>query len=188
MPLRINLPLPDWVPGDWWRWQVTPRDSGAYEATTVVARVDANGYEIGWGAVDEGLRSQFFHFIPHGDVSRDVVGPDDPELAAVLGLTLDGGIVSDARLLSVTEDGGAVRYAADGTAAPDLAVYLPVRADDFPPGSGAAFADIDMAGFREVVSAMIFLRYQLAEEDPEGLSTHHSEPLARGLLAYVEGS
>jgi hypothetical protein len=117
---------------------------------------------------------------------RDVVGADDPELSAVLGLGLEGGLVGEARLLAV-HDGSDRRYAAAGDWVPDVAVYLPVRADDFPPGSGAAFADITVEGFREVVSAMIYLRYQLAEEDPEALASHHREPLARGLRAYAEG-
>ena len=119
------------------------------------------------------------------DELRDVVDPEDSEAAAVLGLTLEGGTVADARLLSVHEDGGEVRYAAPGREVPDVAVYLPVRPDDFPPGSGEAFADIDVEGFREVVSAMLFLRYQLAENDPEALESHYRAPLERGLRAYV---
>jgi hypothetical protein len=121
------------------------------------------------------------------DRLRETVDPDDTETAAVLGLTLDGGVPSEARLLSVVEDEGEVRYVADGDAVPDMAVYLPVRPDDFPPGSGEPFADITVEGFREVVSAMVYLRYQLADEDPDGLATHHTAPLARGLRAYVEG-
>lgn len=117
---------------------------------------------------------------------RDVVGPDDPELSAVLGLGLDGGLVDEARLLAV-HDGETTRHAAAGDWVPDVAVYLPVRADDFPPGSGESFADITVDGFREVVSAMIYLRYQLAEESPEALANHHREPLARGLRAYAAG-
>ncbi|MFC7228563.1 hypothetical protein N0B31_14210 [Salinirubellus salinus] len=121
------------------------------------------------------------------DTLREVVDPDGGEAAAVLGLTLDGGTVADARVLSVTDE-ETVHHAAPGTDAPDVAVYLPVRPDDFPPGSGEAFADIDLEGFREVVAAMIYLRYQLAEEDPEGLASHHGEPLARGLRAYVDAA
>lgn len=65
-------PAPDWRPGDWWKWQVTPRDAPAYEATTVVVSVSADTFLIGWGAVDEGLRSQFFHFVPAGELGKDL--------------------------------------------------------------------------------------------------------------------
>lgn len=62
---------PDWRPGTWWRWQATPRDSDPYEARTAVARIEDGHYVIGWGNIDEGLRSQFFHFIPNGPVDMD---------------------------------------------------------------------------------------------------------------------
>ncbi|MBW3584006.1 MAG: hypothetical protein KY455_13010 [Euryarchaeota archaeon] len=79
-PSPVELPVevpdtaeaPDWTPGDWWHWNVEPRDAEAYEATTAVARADDTTFHIGWGEIDAGLRSQFFHFIPSGEVGRDL--------------------------------------------------------------------------------------------------------------------
>lgn len=68
-----DLPMaeaPQWQPGDWWRWNVEPRDAPAYEATTAVASAEADSFLIGWDSVDEGLLSQFFHFIPNGVIAR----------------------------------------------------------------------------------------------------------------------
>lgn len=118
---------------------------------------------------------------------RRVAAVDAPELAAVLGLALDAGTVVDATLLSVrARDDGRVLHAADGTDAPDEVVYLPVRPDDFPPGSDEPVDDLALDDFREVVASMLYVRYQLCEDDPDRYDDLYRQPLARGLAAYAE--
>lgn len=119
---------------------------------------------------------------------QDVADADMPELATVLGLELEEGTVTEATLLSVHERGGdRVVYTNDDATVPDATVYVPVRADDFPPGSGDALADLGVEDYREVVSAMVFLRHQLYDESPEQLESRYREPLRRGLAAYADG-
>lgn len=135
-------------------------------------------------------------------VLRRAADADAPELVAVLGLGLDGGTVVDASVLSVySRDDGRVLYAAetpdvpdtgdhtsDETAAidaPDAAVYVPVRSDDFPPGSDESVADLDVESYREVVASMVYLRYQLSEGDADRYDDLYRRPLAKGLAAYV---
>jgi hypothetical protein len=117
---------------------------------------------------------------------REVVPAESPELAAVVGLALEGGAVADATLLSVHELGGdRVVHTATDDAPVDVAVFVPVRPEDFPPGSGGTVADLDAAAYREVVASMLFLRYRLAEDDSEQLERRYRTPLARGLAAYA---
>lgn len=138
------------------------------------------------GMEDEAFRAAFEGSF---ETLKDVAGAGPPELASVLGLELDGGSVTDATLLSVhVREGDRVVYTDDDADVPDAAVYLPVRPEDFPPGSGEALADLDVDEYREVVSAMVFLRHQLARESPDQLESRYREPLRRGLRAYATGS
>lgn len=117
---------------------------------------------------------------------RRVADVDATELVVVLGLTVDSGTVADAKLLSVSaRHDGRVVYAAAGAEKPDAAVYVPVRGEDFPPGSGGSVADVDVAEYREVVASMLYLRYELSEDDPDRYDELYRRPLARGLAAYV---
>lgn len=118
---------------------------------------------------------------------KDVTNPDVPELATVLGLDLEDGAVSDTTLVSVHESGSdRVVFTNDDADVPDATVYVPVRPDDFPPGSGEALSDLGMDDYRDVVSAMVFLRHQLYDESPEQLESRYREPLRRGLRAYAD--
>lgn len=115
-----------------------------------------------------------------------VVDADEPELATVLGLDLDGERVTDATLLSVHVLGGdRVLHAAPDAPVPDAAVYVPVRPEDFPPGSGQTLAELDAEGYHEVVASMVFVRHQLYDESPEALDPRYRRPLRRGLAAYA---
>lgn len=117
---------------------------------------------------------------------RAVVPDESAELAAVLGLTLERGEVTDATLLSVHVLGGdRVVHAADEDVPVDVAVFVPVRPEDFPPGSGRSLSELDSGEYQEVVASMLFLRYRLAEDDPDQLETRYRSPLARGLAAYA---
>jgi len=116
-----------------------------------------------------------------------VVATESTELAAVLALSLDGGLVTDATLLSVhVLDGDRVLHTAGDDVTPDAALYVPVRPDDFPPGSGGMVDDLTLPEYREVVASMLFLHYQLAENDPDQFETRYRAPLARGLAAYAD--
>ena len=108
------------------------------------------------------------------------------EFAAVLGLEFDDGTLADATLLSVRELGGdRVLHVDGGSAVPDAVVYLPVRPDDCPPGSGTAVEDLDLADYREMVASMVFLRYELMENASDRYDDLVGRPLARGLETYA---
>lgn len=118
---------------------------------------------------------------------KDVTDPNVPELATVLGLDLEDGVVTDATLVSVFESGSdRVVFTHDDAVVPDATVYVPVRPDDFPPGSGKELSDLGMDDYRDVVSAMVFLRHQLYDESPDQLDSRYRDPLRRGLRAYAE--
>lgn len=117
---------------------------------------------------------------------RETVPEESPELAAVLGLVLEGGEVTDATLLSIHVLGGdRVVHAAAADVPVDVAVFVPVRPEDFPPGSGRPLSELDLAEYQEVVASMLFLRYRLGEDAPDQLETRYRAPLARGLAAYA---
>jgi len=61
---------PDWVPGQWWTWEVTGRDYGTFRVTTVVAQASEDGYVIGATETSPGLIANVFHIPPLGQVDR----------------------------------------------------------------------------------------------------------------------
>lgn len=63
---------PTLSPGDWWRWEVTGRNFGTFEVTTVVARAGPGGY--GFGATERApaLHGHLFHVPPLGAVGTDL--------------------------------------------------------------------------------------------------------------------
>lgn len=139
------------------------------------------------GMEEEAFRAAFAGSL---DELKDAADDVPSELESVLGLELEDGAVTDATLLSVRErEGERVLFSndPDEVGVPDAAVYLPVRPDDFPPGSDAELADMDVDAYREVVSAMVFLRYQLARESPDQLDSRYREPLRRGLASFADG-
>ena len=110
------------------------------------------------------------------------------ELAAVVGLVTDadGTTVTDARVLSVHSLGeGEVYHTAEGTDTPDHLVYVPIRPEDCPPGTGGSVADLGIEEYREIVASMAFLRHQLLENEPDRYEAIYGERLARGLNAYA---
>lgn len=111
---------------------------------------------------------------------------DGPQLVGVLGLAIEDGVAVDATLLSIyARDDGRVVHADDSSDVPDAAVYLPIRVEDFPPGSGESVAEVDLETYREVVASMLYLRYELCEDDEDRYDDLYRRPLARGLAAYV---
>lgn len=68
----------------------------------------------------------------------------------------------------------------------DYFVLLPVRPEDCPPGSGQAAADLDPDTYREVVSAMLYRRFDLLQNDPDRYAASYVRPLVRGLEAFDE--
>lgn len=117
---------------------------------------------------------------------RQVADVDAPELVVVLGLTVEAGTIVDASLLSVSSrQDGSVLHATEITEPPDAAVYLPVRAGDFPPGSGGSVGDVAIEEYREVVASMLYLRYELSEDDPDRYDDLYRRPLAQGLAVCI---
>lgn len=139
----------------------------------------------------QGMDDEEFRAVFEGSLRRlkEVADADGRELATVLGLSLEAGTVTDATLLSVHESGSdRVVFTNDDGAVPDATVYVPVRPEDFPPGSGEALSDLGVDDYRDVVSAMVFLRHQLHDESPEQLESRYRDPLRRGLRAYADAS
>ena len=69
---------------------------------------------------------------------------------------------------------------------PDTVVMLPVRPDDCPPGSGEAASDLSVEGFREILAAMLYKRFDLLQNDLDGYRDSYLRPTVRGLEAYAE--
>jgi hypothetical protein len=123
---------------------------------------------------------------------RAALDLDADFVTATLGLALSDGrpLVADATLLSVHEprgDGGVetLHYTGPAGAGTDTVLMLPVRPGDCPPGSNRAASDLSLAGFREVVSAMAYKRFDLLENDLDGYRDSYLRPAVRGLEAYA---
>lgn len=65
---------PDWVVGQWWRYEVDHSLAEPFEVTLVVASTSEGSYQLGWTDVDPGLRSVVFHLPPAGEISRPNLG------------------------------------------------------------------------------------------------------------------
>lgn len=128
---------------------------------------------------------------------QDVARGEEGFVVAVLGLAVaeehalaEGDLVAGAELVSVhrPNDDGSVSellYVADGADALDYFVLLPLRLDDCPPGSGNHVTDLGVGGFREVVAAMVYKRFDLLQNDVDSYASAYLRPLVRGLEAYA---
>lgn len=98
-------------------------------------------------------------------------------------------MIAGGDLLSVHEpndDGSVADLLFTGDAgAPDTVVMLPVRPADCPPGSGEAAGDLSVDDFREVLSAMLYKRFDLLQNDLDGYRDSYLRPTVRGLEAYA---
>lgn len=129
----------------------------------------------------------------HDDFRGALDGTDAAFAIAVLGLAVSddpGDPVGDAALLSVHEptgDGSVERLLFAGAAdrTPDTVVALPVRPGDCPPGSGERASDLSLAGFREIVAAMAYKRFDLLQNDLDAYRDAYVRPTVRGLEAYA---
>lgn len=129
----------------------------------------------------------------HDDFRAALDGTDATFAIAVLGLAVTedpADPVGDATLLSVHEptgDGGVERLLFVGPAdrTPDTVVALPVRPGDCPPGSGEPASDLSLSGFREIVAAMAFKRFDLLQNDLDAYRDAYVRPTVRGLEAYA---
>lgn len=123
---------------------------------------------------------------------RDVLGGREGFVACVLGLAVEesGGerVVTDAALASVHvpgDDGGVAELLYAGEAPADEFLLLPVHADDCPPGSGRPASDVDVDGFREIVAAMTYQRFDLLQTDLGTYRESYLRPLVRGVELYA---
>jgi hypothetical protein len=126
---------------------------------------------------------------------RTALEVDADFVIAVLGLALSEGepLVDGATLLSVHEprsdgDVDTLHYTGPAAASIDTVLMLPVRPGDCPPGSNRLASDLPLAGFREVVSAMAYKRFDLLENDLDGYRDSYLRPAVRGLEAYVQAT
>lgn len=125
---------------------------------------------------------------------REAVDADADFVIGVLGLAVDpepaGPLVAGASLLSVHEphdDGSVDRllYTGPADGAADTFVMLPLRPDDCPPGTDQRAAELSLAEFREIVSAMTYQRFDLLQNDLDSYRDSYLRPTVRGLEAYV---
>lgn len=125
---------------------------------------------------------------------REAVDADADFVISVLGLAVDpdspGPLVADASLLSVHEphdDGSVDRlfYTGSADGAADTFVMLPIRPDDCPPGSDQLAAELSLAEFRDIVSAMVYQRFDFLQNDLDSYRDSYLRPTVRGLEAYV---
>ena len=138
----------------------------------------AEGFESAYAAFTgalEGVDAEFVVCVVGLSISEDpselVVGGD---LLSVHAPNPDGSVDE----LLFTGDAGV----------PDTVVMLPVRPADCPPGSGAAASDLSLGGFREVLSAMLYKRFDLLQNDLDGYRDSYLRPTVRGLEAYAEAT
>ncbi|WP_435195927.1 hypothetical protein [Natronomonas sp. EA1] len=134
------------------------------------------------------------------DTVREVCAeaPDIPLLAVVLGLTVadaesieDGPLVGDAAVITAHipgVDGGVadLRYCDPDATALDYFLFLPLRPEDCPPGTGEPASDLSMEEYREIVSAMCYQRFNLLQNDVDAYTENYMRPLVRGLEAFAE--
>lgn len=124
---------------------------------------------------------------------RTALDIDAAFVTAVLGLALSGDqpFVGGATLLSVHEPRGdgsvdVLHYTGPAEVPTDTVVMLPIRPGDCPPGSNQAAADLSLAEFREVVSAMAYKRFDLLENNLDAYRDSYLRPAVRGMEAYAE--
>lgn len=146
---------------------------------------------------DEAFEDRFADSL---DTLREVCtdAPDVPLLAVVLGLTVAdadaigaGTLVGEAELVTAHVpgvDGGVadLRYCDPDATALDYFLFLPIRPDDCPPGSGTPASELTMTQYREIVSAMCYQRFHLLQNDVEAYTDNYMRPLVRGLEAFAE--
>lgn len=119
--------------------------------------------------------------------------PADAEfVVVVLGLEVDtetDPFVTDAGVVAVHEpnpDGsvGTLHFVADD-APTDTFVMLPIRPADCPPGSGRSVSQLTAEEFRDIVSAMVYKRFDLLDSDIDAYRDSYLRPLVRGVEAYA---
>ncbi|RNJ25740.1 hypothetical protein [Halosegnis longus] len=119
--------------------------------------------------------------------------PADAEfVVVVLGLEVDtetDPFVTDAGVVAVHEpnpDGsvGTLHFVADD-APTDTFVMLPIRPADCPPGSGRPVSQLTVEEFRDIVSAMVYKRFDLLDSDIDAYRDSYLRPLVRGVEAYA---
>lgn len=124
-----------------------------------------------------------------------LAGADAEFVVCVVGIEVSedpADMIAGGDLLSVhapNPDGSVADLLFTGDAGvPDTVVMLPVRPADCPPGSGEAASDLSVGGFREVLSAMLYKRFDLLQNDLEGYRDSYLRPAVRGLEAYAEAT
>ena len=122
----------------------------------------------------------------------DAVPTDAEFVIAVLGLGIDTDLdpfVTGSDVLTVHEpnpDGSVatLHFVADeGTT--ETFVMLPIRPHDCPPESGRPVAELSLGEFREIVSAMVFKRFDLLDSDLDAYRDSYLRPLVRGVECYA---
>lgn len=123
---------------------------------------------------------------------RDALDGREGPHVCVLGLDVEraGGDreVAGAAVASVHRpgaDGDVTEAVYAGEAPEDEFLLLPVHADDCPPGSGRAASDLDVDGFREIVAAMTYQRFDLLQNDLDTYRESYLRPLVRGVEVYA---
>jgi len=119
--------------------------------------------------------------------------PADVEFVIVaLGLGVDTDadpFVTDAGVVAVHEPkpGGSVEtlHFVGDHAPTDTFVMLPIRPGDCPPGSRRPISELTLEEFREVVSAMVYKRFDLLDSDVDAYRDSYLRPLVRGVEAYA---
>jgi hypothetical protein len=119
--------------------------------------------------------------------------PADAEFVIVVlgvGVNTDADpFVTDAGVVAVHEpnpDGSVETLHFVAEAAPtDTFVMLPIRPGDCPPGSGRPVSGLTDEEFREIVSAMVYKRFDLLDSDIDAYRDSYLRPLVRGVEAFA---
>lgn len=122
-------------------------------------------------------------------------GVDAEFVVGVVGIEISEdpeNMIAGGNLLSVhapNPDGSVADLLFTGDAdPPDTVVMLPVRPADCPPGSGEAASGLSVDEFREVLSAMLYKRFDLLQNDLDGYRDSYLRPTVRGLEAYADAN
>ncbi|WP_255197381.1 hypothetical protein [Halorarius litoreus] len=131
----------------------------------------------------------------HAAFTDALTGTDADFVIAVVGIEVSEDptdMIASGALLSVHEpnDDGSVKdllFTGDA-GIPDTVVMLPIRPADCPPDSGEQASDLSMSGFREVLAAMVYMRFNLLQNDLDAYRDSYLRPTVRGLEAYADAA
>lgn len=131
----------------------------------------------------------------HASFIETLSGTDADFVVAVVGIEVSedpADMITGGNLLSVHEpnDDGSVKdllFTGDA-GVPDTVVMLPIRPDDCPPESGERASDLSLSGFREVLAAMLYMRFNLLQNDLDSYRDSYLRPAVRGLEAYADAN